>query len=586
MSVTIQKDDWSGPPLVKWLSDETLFSLCSRLHSLWGYETAASTAEILFGAPRRGTHHDLPSGLASLCSRTGNGYGCASAIAEGRTLLRFYRPFLAPSRTCDASFAMQKNVVPHLKYRLGLLTSQFRANHPLKACLSCMQEDVSQSGWAYWHLEHQYPGVWVCRKHDEVLRRSILKSTGVNRFGWSLPVKSQLVYDWLAETSIDADAIRGLSDLIVSLVELDRERGWLQLNALNSLLTKKLHQRGWLGGNGKFAEDQAACHLAQFSTRLRSLPELKMLPHSKDEAVAHVRRIRTPARTGAHPLRTLLSIYWLYGDAREFLSDYREQSSDGEAASLTSPRSVCTVSPRPSHHLAKEKVLQLLRKGCSATAAAKAAGVDVSTSLSWAAQAGHELTRRPKRITAEVREAIVRGLCNGEDRAALAATYNVSQATIARILQTEPAVHAQWKRALGETARRKARQAWQLLRATYPDLGNKLLRDMDRSAYAWLYRNDRTWLQQNSASRPERVTSQKYVRVNWDQRDVELSSMVRAAVLMLQESTGQRPLRLWQVYQVVPELKAKLPSIKRLPLTLRVLDQAIGRPSAKSTTHI
>ena len=582
MSVKTQQHDLSRLLLVRWLPDETLFSLCSRLHSLWGYHTAGETAEILFGAPRCGTHHDFPSGLASLSVRTGNVYGMPGAIAEGRTLLRFYLPFLTPLRTYDASFAMQKNVVPHLKYRLGLLTSQFRANHPLKACRSCMREDVGQSGWAYWHLEHQYPGVWVCRKHDEILLRSTSKSTGVDRFGWSLPLETQLVSDWPSETSIDFDAVRGLSDLVVSLVELDRDRGWLQLNALNDLLRKRLQLRGWLGPNGRFSEDEAAHDLAQFSKHLRDVPELRMLPYSRQDAIPHVRRIRSVGRSGVHPLRTLLAIYWLYGDVREFLSDYRVQNDAGGAVSVSSRRSANPSIQRPRNLVAKDKVLELLKQGLSATAAAKSAGVDVSTALSWAVQAGHEVTRRPKRITAEIREAIISGLNGGEDRERLASTHEVSQATIARILQAEPAVHARWKNVRNENAGRKARQSWQLLRATYPDLGNKLLRDMDRAAYAWLYRNDRIWLQQNSANRSSRSATQKYVRVNWDQRDLELSSMVRAAVLMLQERNGPRSLRLWQVYQVVPELKAKLPSIKRLPLTLRVLDQAVGRPSSKT----
>jgi len=56
-----------------------------------------------------------------------------------------------------------------------------------------------------------------------------------------------------------------------------------------------------------------------------------------------------------------------------------------------------------------------------------------------------------------------------------------------------------------------------------------------------------------------------------------VSLAVRRAVL---RQSGERPgvpLRLWQIYQAVPELKPKLAALERLPLTRRVLESALGR---------
>lgn len=52
-----------------------------------------------------------------------------------------------------------------------------------------MRRDVDHESWAYWHLQHQFPGVWVCSLHGEWLRTSTVKSTGVERFLWHLPVQ-------------------------------------------------------------------------------------------------------------------------------------------------------------------------------------------------------------------------------------------------------------------------------------------------------------------------------------------------------------------------------------------------------------
>jgi len=178
--------------LLSWLPDETFFSLVSRHHSLWGHTTAAKTCELIFGRPRAGTHHDLPNSLQVFVDRVGEAAGDARTIAREHTLLSYYQAFLGAKAVDDVISSMAGPDVSHLKLRLGILTSRFRANHPLKACPSCMAEDAQTYGWAYWHLQHQYPGVWVCASHRVPLLQSSLKATGVQRFQWLLPNGGEL----------------------------------------------------------------------------------------------------------------------------------------------------------------------------------------------------------------------------------------------------------------------------------------------------------------------------------------------------------------------------------------------------------
>ena len=137
-------------PLLEWLPGETLFSLYSRHHRFWGCPTSEQSAQVLFGGGRRvGTHHDLPSALDAFVLRTGGRLGTPNHLARDRTLLRYYRPFVSATEVDAAVGVMRGPTVAHLKFRLGLLTSRFRANHPLKACASCMREDEVCSGWVY-----------------------------------------------------------------------------------------------------------------------------------------------------------------------------------------------------------------------------------------------------------------------------------------------------------------------------------------------------------------------------------------------------------------------------------------------------
>lgn len=68
-------------------------------------------------------------------------------------------------------------------------------------------------------------------------------------------------------------------------------------------------------------------------------------------------------------------------------------------------------------------------------------------------------------------------------------------------------------------------------------------------------------------------------RIKWDERDWELSTQVeRIASLMAVGAGKTRRLYLWQLYQQLPELRAKLSCLKKLPLTAAVIQRVLGRP--------
>jgi hypothetical protein len=52
--------------------------------------------------------------------------------------------------------------------------------------------------------------------------------------------------------------------------------------------------------------------------------------------------------------------------------------------------------------------------------------------------------------------------------------------------------------------------------------------------------------------------------------------------LALSSSLGAKKLMLWHLYQEIPELKAKLSSLGRLPLTVRAIERALDRRDLKN----
>ena len=535
----------------------------------------------MFGGRRAGIHHDFPSGLDVFACRTDASFGTADQIARNRTLLRYYRPFISPTVADTTVLTMRGPSVAHLKFQLGLLTSRFRANHPLKACASCMHRDLKEYGWVYWHMQHQFPGVWVCPLHGEPLLMSTVKSTGVERFLWHLPEDVQLNGDWFAAPHAATEALRRLATLITALVGFDADDGWLGPLAVQMSLRTRLAEKGWITAGGNARLNDAAADFLSHCAALRAAPELAGLPSTLEEAKIQIGHLVRPLRAGTHPLRLLVAIDWLFGGVSEFIDAHvggALPGAMGPKADVTGDLSAAIA----THDKRRMALDQLIRSGESASAAAAKIGVEVVTAQAWATAAGIAVGRRPKILKADIRAALVQDLRNGADKVAAAGRYGISVVTVTRILRTEAGLHVAWQAARIAKARQSARKAWSDLVACHRALGTKLMRAMNPVAYAWLYRNDRAWLAEHTSGARVDADARRASSVRWDERDDELSRALHRVVLRLSQDQAGKPLRLWQIYQALPELRAKLSALERLPLTKLALEAALGCRRAQS----
>ncbi|WP_374514459.1 TnsD family Tn7-like transposition protein [Niveibacterium sp.] len=564
-------------PLPSWLPDESLFSLVSRTHRLWGYPLASTTASILFGHAHGGTHHDLPTRLDEFARRTAGLLGDAVSIGASRTMFRYYRTFLPADERGHVLDALRGPTVAHLKLRLGLLTSRFRAHHPLKACESCMREDADRHGSAYWHLAHQFPGVWTCTRHGDLLRESMFKATGVGRFQWHLPELSALqAWDTKQRAALEprSERIVALSRLITTLVDASREVP-IAPGRLTELYRMVLAERGWTTPSGSLRIARIAESFADYAGALRLIPELRALPESAAEAVRQLPRLLRPMRSGTHPIRHFVIIGWLFDGPQPFLDAYQATAKDvlrhAVVADGVQPMSL------PASQLDVLRAL-VANEGLSVTGAAHRLGVDVATAAAWAARCGITPSRRPKRLQAFALRDLITDLRGGLDKALAADRYAVSVSTVTRILRTEPGLQDTWHQVRFQQAQERARAAWRVLLLEHGSLGMKFLRGLDPGSHAWLYRNDRSWLQSQTPARTSNRASKTAQRVQWDQRDEALCHQVETVAEALLAERANRTLKLWELYQRIPELKAKLAALERLPLTRRAIERAL-RPS-------
>lgn len=532
MSVTSGQEWVRGQfPRLDWLPDETLFSLCSRQHLVMGNLDPATTSTAVLGLSEKFIKHDIPCGIAALEQNGFHCWGNAESILLHHTIFSVFVPFQNKIKIEDAIITIKGDRIDSLKYRLGLVSSGFGAEHPLKACPYCMREDVDAHGIAYWHLTHQYPGVLICPRHQAWLLVSTKSRRWSGRFEWSLPTKDCLIQQASSQKLWLRPAFLNLANNVIDLAVIGR------VMSLESCTVAATYRKAVLQG-GRSAS------LLDRIEPLRRFHLFESLPEDEKSTESFMNQlIRTPRRS-IHPLKHLLLIDWLFDDLRSFLKAY-----NAEVARLVQ-RVASTPSRKP----------------------------DEQVSLSNAA-APTKNTPRPKRLKGQLKEVLLSKLGKGIPKQKLCKELEISVSTINRLLRANPVTNALAIEARNSRELAEHRAQWQYLHNLHPELGVQALRNTIPSIYAWLYRNDKAWLMAKEQTFVKPAKVEKHP-IDWEARDSRLLSMIRTAYEAI---TGlQRgPVTTTELYARVPMLSSCLENRNRYPASRAFLSTVLHRSKSK-----
>ncbi|KPX19504.1 hypothetical protein ALQ08_200031 [Pseudomonas syringae pv. delphinii] len=502
-------------PRVLWLPGESFFSLCSRQHVCSGNLSPKITSESLFGLWHRSIKHDLPCGMRAFEERTGGFWGGADSILTERTILPLFAPFQSEITMLSAIETLKGNQLGALKYRLGLVTGGFGAEHPLKGCPECLDEDMSITGVPYWHLAHQYPGVLLCPVHGSLLRECTHNRHWCGRFSWNLPSREIFRAPLIAELGEgDRALLRTLGQAAVDLAALGFKK-WFEPSVVSRTYRQHVNR--------------AALFKDHVAT-LRRFHPFEGLPSSNQEAEVFVAQMTRKPRGHCHPLKHLLMITWLFENVQSFSEHYRRTAS-----SMQLPRLV---------------------------AANPCASVE-ETSISPPSIG----TLRPKKLIAHIRSQLIEQLAQGLSKPAICATFSVTISTVNKLLRAQPELKAAWEKARFDTQLESCRHVWNTLRSVHSDKGTKALRACSPATYAWLYRNDRHWLKAHVAMQ-KGVRVRETALVDWDERDLRLRELVEAN-LRQAYAAGAQGSRLSRssLFALVPTLASCLEKYGRYSRT-------------------
>ncbi len=540
---------------LSWLPDETCHSLAARYHVTAVNRLARESSLQLFGHPTAGTRHDFTGQLAEFSLRTDGELGDGRTIAVERTLLRYYLPFQTPEFSKAAIDTLQGPNMSKLKGQLGLLSSRFRAHHPLKACLDCMDEDVRRHGVAYWHLHHQCPGVWWCHRHRVPLAELSLKTNHVQRFLLHLPRRCNLV-QWAPQANPVTKTVGlGLSRIAAGLMAMPAGTYFSRAH-LADVYSQEVEARYGVDRVHASATKAVASGLLDVISQLADLPEFESVPSTIAGTTAVLRRLLQP-RSNSHPIWHLLMAYWLFGD---WLAFRRAIDAERSAQQQRSPPDTSVSNGCAG----ATKALALYASGKTVRAIALELDVDHKTAAAWLAKNGIATPRRAKLLKNDVRQRAINALRLGRHKDQVAIEAKVSVGSITQLLRSEPGLQAQWHVARHDARRHQARRGWAQALAKAGGRGTKAARSMAAADYAWLYRNDRTWL---SGLRPmvNQAPRGRYA-AQWAHRDEELCFDVLASILQIPADLPLRT-RADALVRTTPRLQRYKGSLDKMPLT-------------------
>lgn len=559
----------------EWLPDETLYSACSRYHWISARHRPDMTCSELFGHARQGSSHDFPARVDEFVRRMQGRLGCADEVVFQHTLLPFYLHLRTEIESDNAVAAVKAGGLGPLKARLGILASRFGAAHPLKSCADCMEADIGRFHVECWHRDHQWPGACICLIHRRPLQIGLGKVNSQGRFHWYLPRDLESV--GIVEQQNAGPPMSLMERLTACSVGFGNLPRSFHIDpaALQETYLRRLVELDLARPSGSIRVE--GC-IRLLNRTLQPLSTLRGLSVLADRTATlgddFVRLLRKP-RSVAHPLRHMLVVAALFESWEAFLVAYQAQSVQAEGALEVQVMRHDEATPASST-VQRDLIVNAIALGQSARAAAGGAGVSVATAMAWAASSGLQPQRRPKRLKADLLPKAIALLRRGSSKDSVASAVGISIETVTRLLRTTPGLQETWHQVRRERQRRTYRIAWQRTAARLARPTSSEVRAMQPAAFAWLYRNDRAWLEE-FASRLSKSPRSNNTGVRWDERDSELARRVQSCAARLAEMTGASRVRLAQLCNAIPDLKGRLSKLDLLPLTRSALRVATGR---------
>ncbi|WP_256347567.1 TnsD family Tn7-like transposition protein [Pseudomonas gingeri] len=185
----------------------------------------------------------------------------------------------------------------------------------------------------------------------------------------------------------------------------------------------------------------------------------------------------------------------------------------------------------------------------------------------------HTVTLKPKKLFKKLKDEILEALIRGTCKKEVCSECEISISTVNRLLRFNPLVEQQINNTLYLNKRAQQREEWEIIVSQNLSASANDIKQLIPNVYAWLYRNDRSWLAKQTSTLPSGRRG-NHVRVDWDSRDENLCSLIKQA--LNEHTTDLTKIRKRELYEMVPSLFSALEKKSRYPKTRKLLSE-IGK---------
>nr|WP_262384222.1 TnsD family Tn7-like transposition protein [Pseudomonas fragi] len=179
-------------------------------------------------------------------------------------------------------------------------------------------------------------------------------------------------------------------------------------------------------------------------------------------------------------------------------------------------------------------------------------------------------TLKPKKLFKELKAEILEALVSGTCKKKVCEEFRISISTVNRLLRLDPLTKQQINEKIYLNKQEQQRKEWSTIIDQNPSTSANGIKKLVPNVYAWLYRNDRSFLVEKNNSLPS-GRSGNNVSIDWDSRDENLCSLIKKA--LNEYPTDRKKILKRELYQMVPRLFPALENRTRYPKTRKLLSE-------------
>ncbi|WMC10660.1 TnsD family Tn7-like transposition protein [Oceanimonas pelagia] len=448
--------------------DELVLSRLIRYVTMFGMHIG-DFSEKAFGSKRASVHPFLPAGIEQLATLIGEN---KDDIVNEQTLAPLFCLFMPRYAAQLRRVMLAREGAKAVRYS-QLASFGSGETLCLKWCPLCAGNELQQLGVAYWHRSHQIPGITACPFHPVLLHRMPLLRRQRVMAGCLPKYTDRHTSAAPLETRVARFAYELLQLITCESCQLSVASGYRLRLAELGFITK----RGCVRREGVIKAFIAAAE------EYRAAVDTVLPRHAQD--YRYVSQLLEP-ESNRHPFRHLLFSSWLYRQPQDML-DYAVPSLSISAGNKRDK-------PRTSSNV-ERKCLRLLKENRSMAEVSRITGKSRCYLKRLAQLHDIPITTRPRTLTEECKQRILRFAQAGVHRSAISKRCGIGIGSVEQVISSTPGLVERRKLCHWESMRRRCRVQIIRYRNAHPKAHRKDYKSRCNAAFFWLYLNDRLWLQ-------------------------------------------------------------------------------------------